>query len=240
MPSAPGAGTPSVVRPAAPPCPATPAGAGARVRVDDAVAHATVPPMTRLLLVRHGQSEWNALGRWQGQADPPLTDLGRAQARHAAEHLEPFDLLASSTLVRAAVTADEIGRFHGVESIERDPDLVERDAGEFSGLTREEIDERFPGYLDTGRWPDGWEDDEPLIVRTRRAMERLRLRCPDGTIVAVTHGGVIYALEAALGAPFERIGNLGGRWFHLDGDDWSLGERVHLLDSYEETVPDQL
>lgn len=226
--------------------------------------------MTDLLLVRHGQSEWNALGRWQGQADPPLTELGRAQARHAAVHLPDFDLLASSTLVRAATTADEIADVVGVDDIVRDADLVERDAGGFSGLTRAEIDERYPGYLDAGRWPEGWEHDEVMVVRLAAAIERLRATGAQ-TIVAVSHGGVIYALEAALGAEFERVANLGGRWFHFDagldaGDPdpvggsgngvgapvgssssgsglrsgWRLGERVHLLGADEETVPDQL
>ncbi len=214
------------------------------------------PPVTDLLLVRHGQSEWNALGRWQGQADPPLTELGRSQARHAAVHLPAFDLLASSTLVRAATTADEIADVVGVGDIVRDRDLIERDAGLFSGLTRAEIDDRFPGYLDEGRWPEGWEDDEVMVVRLAEAMERLRATGAQ-TIVAVSHGGVIYALERALGAEFERVANLGGRWFHHDGSDagngdvagdvapglsggWRLGERVHLLGADEETIPDQL
>jgi broad specificity phosphatase PhoE len=173
--------------------------------------------VTDLLLVRHGQSEWNAVGRWQGQADPPLTELGRAQARHAAVHLPDFDLLASSTLVRAATTADEIADVVGMSDIVRDADLVERDAGGFSGLTRAEIDERYPGYLDAGRWPEGWEHDEVMVVRLAAAIERLRATGAQ-TIVAVSHGGVIYALEAALGAEFERVANLGGRWFHFDAD----------------------
>jgi probable phosphoglycerate mutase len=230
--------------------------------------------VTDLLLVRHGQSEWNAVGRWQGQADPPLTELGRAQARHAAVHLPDFDLLASSTLVRAAATADEIADVVGVSGgdIVRDADLVERDAGGFSGLTRAEIDEHYPGYLDAGAWPEGWEHDEVMVVRLAAAIERLRATGAQ-TIVAVSHGGVIYALEAALGAEFERVGNLGGRWFHFDADagvidpvgaagnadagsdsspgdrsgpgaglssGWRLGERIHLLGTDEETVPDQL
>src|SRR3546814_20496214 len=61
--------------------------------------------MTRVLLVRHGQSEWNATGRWQGQADPPLTDLGRAQAHHAARSPGVFDAIVASDLQPAADTA---------------------------------------------------------------------------------------------------------------------------------------
>src|SRR3546814_20911924 len=61
--------------------------------------------MTRVLLVRHGQSAWNATGRWQGQADPPLTDLGRAQAHHADRSLRVVDAIVASDLQRAAATA---------------------------------------------------------------------------------------------------------------------------------------
>ena len=109
-----------------------------------------VPP-TRVLLVRHGQSEWNAEGRWQGQADPPLTDLGRLQAREAAGALGTVDAVWASDLQRAVETATVIADQLGVGPVVVDPDLRERDAGEFSGLTRPEIAARFPGYLDDGR-----------------------------------------------------------------------------------------
>ena len=62
--------------------------------------------MTKLLLVRHGQSEWNALGKWQGKADPPLTDFGRHQALLASKKLPDFSILASSDLKRAKATAE--------------------------------------------------------------------------------------------------------------------------------------
>ena len=80
-----------------------------------------------------------------------------------------------------------------------------------------------PGYLDEGRWPEGWEDDEVMVVRLAEAMERLRATGAQ-TIVAVSHGGVIYALERALGAEFQRVANLGGRWFHHDGSDAGNGD----------------
>lgn len=103
--------------------------------------------MTRVLLVRHGQSEWNADGRWQGQADPPLTDLGRAQAHHAARSLGVVDAIVSSDLQRAAETAAILAGELGVGPVVLDPDLRERDAGEWSGLTRSEIERDWPGYL---------------------------------------------------------------------------------------------
>lgn len=184
---------------------------------------------------------WNAAGRWQGKADPPLTDLGHTQARHAATALPAFDVLAASTLQRAHQTARRIAEHHGLDDITLDPRLMERDAGGFSGLTREDIDRQYPGYLDQGRWPEGWEDAADLVRRVRQALDALGADHPDATIVVVSHGGVIYALEGLFGLPHDRISNLGGRWFTRAADgDLSVGERVHLLDAAEETVPDQL
>ena len=194
-----------------------------------------------VLLVRHGQSEWNALGRWQGRADPPLTELGRVQARHAAAALPQVDLLASSTLQRARQTAAEISAILGITEVVTDAGFVERDAGAFSGLTKDEIEQQFPGYLQNGQRPAGWEDDDVLVDRVRRALEGLHHHRARGTVVTIAHGGVIYALEALFGIPHERIGNLGGRWFTSAPDGGlDIGERVHLLDAAEETVPDQL
>jgi probable phosphoglycerate mutase len=197
--------------------------------------------VTRFLIVRHGQSVWNAAGRWQGKADPPLTDLGHTQARHAASSLPAFDVLAASTLQRAHQTARRMAEHHGIGDITLDARLMERDAGGFSGLTREEIDQRYPGYLDEGRWPEGWEDATDLVRRVRSALDTLGADHPESTVVVVSHGGVIYALEALFGLPHDRIANLEARWFTRAADgDLSVGDRVHLLDSSEETVPDQL
>ena len=94
--------------------------------------------MTRLLLVRHGQSEWNALGKWQGQANPPLTDIGREQARQAGSVLGQFDAIFSSDLQRASETAVIISEILGIGPVVTDSDLQERCAVPWHGLTREE------------------------------------------------------------------------------------------------------
>jgi broad specificity phosphatase PhoE len=207
---------------------------------------------SRVLLVRHGQSEWNAAGRWQGQADPPLTDLGRAQAHHAARSIGAVDAIVASDLHRAAETAAIISAELGVGPVVVDPDLRERDAGEWSGLTRAEIDDRFPGYLqphpDEGeptswapRRPAGWEPDDELLRRALRGLERADGLAPGGEIVVVTHGGLIYTVEEHLGAGFARIANLEGRWVELEaGRPVRLGERVQLIDPAERTVPTQI
>ena len=199
--------------------------------------------MTKLLLVRHGQSEWNAMGRWQGKANPPLTDLGKEQALLAAKKLPDFSILASSDLVRARETAEIFAKAHDKDSndILIEPQVQERDAGEFSGLTRDEIDKRFPDYLAQKRWPSGWEPDDVLIKRLREGLGRIIASSTESdSIVVVTHGGCIYALESLLGEEYRRISNLGGRWFELIDDEFYLGERIQLLDPDEETYPDQI
>mgnify|MGYP003310454826 FL=1 len=199
--------------------------------------------MTKLLLVRHGQSEWNAMGRWQGKANPPLTDLGKEQALIAAKKLPDFSILASSDLVRARETPEIFAKAHDKDSndILIEPQVQERDAGEFSGLTRDEIDKKFPGYLAQNRWPSGWEPDDVLIKRLREGLGRIIASSTESdSIVVVTHGGCIYALESLLGEEYRRISNLGGRWFELIDNEFYLGERIQLLDPDEETYPDQI
>jgi probable phosphoglycerate mutase len=206
----------------------------------------------RLLFVRHGQSEWNALGRWQGQADPPLSDLGREQARLAAPAItaaatrsaSPVVGIVSSTLGRALETATIISDTINVFPLHLEVDLIERHAGEWSGLTRTEIDERFPGYLDNGTRPQGYEPDDLMLTRTLRAVDRIidRFSLIDGpaTVVVITHGGVIYTLESHLGAPFQRKPNLGARWFLVRDRALHLSTTVSLLDAESSTVPDLL
>ncbi|NIR42001.1 MAG: histidine phosphatase family protein [Actinobacteria bacterium] len=184
--------------------------------------------MLDVLIARHAQSVWNAQGRWQGQADPPLSESGRAQARAAARQCGGFDAIVASDLERAADTARILAETVGIGPVITDTAFRERHAGEFQGLTRTEIDERFPGHLDNGRWPPGWEPDESVRSRVLEGMARVREEVTVGQVLVVAHGGVIYSLEAHLGAPHERIPNLGGRWFHHLEDRWELGVRVQL------------
>ena len=224
--------------------------------------------MTRVLLIRHGQSEWNADGRWQGQADPPLTELGRHQAQHASRSLGVVDVIVTSDLQRASETAAIIGHEIGVGPVILDRDLRERQAGEWEGLTRAQIEREWPGYLGKPRpvetavrgdgpaaqataqaeqsthperRPPGWEPDEALVERGLEALGRIHAMVPDGTAIVVTHGGLVYALEGEMGAGFVRLPNLGGRWLELGPEGpVSLGERVLLVDPDEVTIPNQI
>ena len=194
--------------------------------------------MTQLLVVRHGQSEWNADGRWQGQEDPPLTDLGRSQAARAARAVGAIDAIFASPLDRSATTAAIISEELGIGPVITLPGLMERNAGVWQGLTRAEIEEDFPGYLAEGRRPPGWEPDDRVQERVLGAFDVIAAEHPYGSVLAVAHAGVIFSAEAALGAPWEKLANLGGRWFQPVDGRWVLGERVHLL--VEETIPDQI
>jgi broad specificity phosphatase PhoE len=199
-------------------------------------------PTTRALLLRHGQSEWNAVGRWQGQADPPLSDLGRRQAWEAARAIGVVDAIYASDLQRAAETAAIIAGEIGVGPVILDPDLRERDAGEYSGLTRAEIEERFPGYLDDHRRPPGWEPDEHLLARALRALARMARDVPGADVLVVTHGGLVYTIEGHLGTEFSRLANAEGRWVEIDSRTGRLrlGERILLADPDDLTVPGQI
>ncbi len=195
-----------------------------------------------ILLVRHGQSIWNADGRWQGQADPPLSPLGEAQAVAAAGAVPPVQRIYASTLQRAAHTAEIISAFVGVGPVIACPDLIERGAGEWSGLTRAEIDAQWPGYLASGDRPPGYEPDDALLARVERAVLHIAAAEPGESSLAVCHGGVIYVLEQQLGTTFDRIANLEGRWIHVSGRELRLGERVALADpdAVATPIPDLL
>ncbi len=194
--------------------------------------------MTRILLLRHGQSEWNAVGRWQGQANPPLSPLGRHQARRAAEHLPTFDVVVTSDLARANQTASILSDLAGLGDVHLEVGLRERAAGEWEGLDREQIERDWPGHLADGLRPPGFETDRALLGRTGAVLGRLVTQFTGSHVLAVCHGGVIRTHERDLGDHDSgRVPNLGGRWFEHDPEaGFSLGERVVLID-HDITAP---
>lgn len=150
--------------------------------------------MTTILLARHGETDWNRDGIWQGWADPPLNETGRAQAHALAEQLRttPFDAVYSSDLRRAEETAEIVAGPHGVPVV-ADPDLREIDIGSWSGLTLAEIEERFPH----GERPDG-ETREQHAARVLAAVTRIARVNLGRRILLVTHGGTMRALHGHL------------------------------------------
>jgi len=205
--------------------------------------------VTDLLLVRHGLSEWNVAGRWQGWADIPLAEVGEAQSREARPRVGELGLtgVVHSGMLRTERTAEVLAE--GLDlTIEVEPGLKEYDVGDWSGLTRPEIERRWPGALDAwfqGRLPatPGGESRESFTGRLLDAVRRVALTHPGGIVLCVTHGGAVGALQRVLSEngdrPGPRIANLSGRWIHVDweGEHFTvtLGDLVHLLPPARET-----
>jgi probable phosphoglycerate mutase len=145
--------------------------------------------MTTLLLVRHGETDWNAEGKLQGHTDRPLNDYGRQQARALADRLadEPIEAVYASDLARARETAEILGARLGLDVVV-DPDLREKNWGSWEGLTStERLDVVYEG-----------ETSEDHRDRTLRAVERIVGRHPGGRVVVVTHGGSLRRLQAVV------------------------------------------
>jgi len=197
---------------------------------------------TSVFIVRHGESTWNALRKWQGRADPPLSERGESQAKIAADALGvlgPLDGIVTSSLRRARRTGDLIAEATGIELVDPVVDLSERSAGLWEGLTRAEIDDRFAGFLESGERPDGYESDDAVVARVLAAIGALATAHQGRRLLVVSHGGVIHALERhtlAETGEWRRLDNLEGRWFdHADAAVQANGPRIHLLDTTAET-----
>jgi len=162
--------------------------------------------VTTILLARHGETDWNREGRYQGWADPSLNELGRQQARALSAQLrdEAVDAVYSSDLRRARETALIVAEPHGVPVV-ADPGLREVDVGSWSGLTRAQIEERFPGAAH-----HNGETREQHLARVVEAVARIARLHPRGRIVIVSHGGSLRALRRhAVDEPVHPIENCG-------------------------------
>jgi len=182
---------------------------------------------TRLLIVRHGRTAWNVNGRFQGQLDIPLDEVGQAQAGAAARRLakERPAAIYSSDLSRAWQTARAIHTAIITASqpsppppLMLDPRLRELHFGEWQGMTYTEIQERYPVALKAweAEWlntaPPGGETQAQLIERVQAVYQEIQAAYPDDTVMLVGHGGALQALLCqALGMPVERFWQL-----HLD------------------------
>lgn len=178
------------------------------------------PSATSLILVRHGESEWNAERRIQGHDDTSrLTSLGRAQARDVATALGGlgFDRLVASDLRRAYETATIIASTLQLE-LERDALLRERSFGAFEGHPGDELTREMTGHaaglvFDGDARPPGGESLRDVVARASGFLDRAREEWPGERVLVVTHGGMINALrlfnsgEPLEGQPWYRVGN---------------------------------
>lgn len=174
----------------------------------------TTENFTTIYFIRHGETVWNAEGRWQGWQDSPLTEKGEQQAAAAAEELRELGIthIYASDAGRAKRTAEIIG-----DTLTLRPWLVselrERYYGDFEGLTSQEISERFPGTMfdETRDRRDTWRPvkGETLVEVGARVLTFIRQAArkhPGGTIAAVTHAGVLRVLDGlSCGQPLEEI-----------------------------------
>ncbi|MCU0765629.1 MAG: histidine phosphatase family protein [Burkholderiaceae bacterium] len=154
--------------------------------------------VTTLLLIRHGETAWNAEHRIQGRLDVPLSTTGMWQAGRLAERLagEPLDAVVSSDLARAWMTAVPLAEAHGL-GVVAEPRLRERVFGIFEGRTLDEIAARHPEEFAAWRARDvdwrmpGGESGAELIARVLEAVREIAEAHVGSTVAVVTHGGVL-------------------------------------------------
>jgi broad specificity phosphatase PhoE len=164
--------------------------------------------VTTILLVRHGETDWNRERRWQGHADRPLNETGRTQAHALAELLaaDPPEAIWSSDLTRARETAEIVGARLGLP-VAFDERLREVDVGEWSGLTAAEAEERFPaGMRHRLAGGTGWEQGESYEEMAERVLAALHdiAALAYERVVVVTHGGAMRAVWLADGGAPEK------------------------------------
>lgn len=190
-----------------------------------------------MLLIRHGETEWNVAGRWQGSTDSPLTATGYEQAFQAATALGehgPFAGVWSSDLTRAAITGDLIAIELGLGDAHRHPGLREAGIGPWEGLTHAEIEQQWPGHLAAARRPPGAEDHDVVLGRVTRALGDIsREQSAGDRVVVVAHAGVLRMLRRAMQLPDVRYGNLSGYWLDTDrrSGQITIGSSLGLIGS---------
>lgn len=211
--------------------------------------------ITRLCLIRHGETTWNAERRLQGHTDIPLNAKGELQARQMAQALKnakiTFDVLYTSDLKRAADTADAIVQLFAVKA-QVDSTLRERHFGALQGLAISEAPllrpDIWPAHIsrDLDHELEGGESIQQLALRVQTFLDRIQKQYAGKTILVVSHGGtldMIYRIASKQSLSTERVAsvpNASLNWItHQQGDGWSVerwGDTRHLDGSTLENV----
>lgn len=158
---------------------------------------------TTIILIRHGETDWNASQRWQGQSDIPLNENGREQARKLASRLAdwPIDAIYSSDLKRAKETAKILGESMSIEPI-FEPAWRERNGGRFEGMTSQELNnldkQRLEKLRDKDWAPPGGESNSQVAQRVWDSFERIVDRHQGDVVAIVTHGGTMLTLMSMI------------------------------------------
>lgn len=201
---------------------------------------------SRVILIRHGETDWNAEGRIQGHLPIPLNERGLAQAEAISDRLAsvPFVALYSSDLLRARQTAEAIGRGSG-HDVRTDERLREWDLGILSGLMRTVAEELHPEAFGIfrNRIVDepvpGGESIRARFIRVTDAVREIAAAHAGETVIAVTHGGPLGdCYRRAVGAPLESkvkidLFNAGVNVLLIQGEDWQIeswGDVDHLAE----------
>ena len=157
----------------------------------------------KIFLVRHGETEWNRIGRFQGISDIPLNKKGKAQAQALAQALkdEPIDVVYSSPLIRAKETAKTIQYFHPSSFYFEDEGLKEMDLGDFEGMEATDWAKQYPEFRK--KWREspssiklpGGESLKEVQIRAVKTLERIiQNHSPETTLLICSHNFVIHAI----------------------------------------------
>jgi len=166
---------------------------------------------TEIILIRHGETEWNSQQRMQGHSNSDLSSVGQAQIQALGQRMKNvlFDLIYSSDSLRAIQTAEAITQFSGHE-LKIDLRLREKNLGVFEGLTSEEARERHPEVFRLFKTAgskyviDEGESTQQLQDRALEIVDEIRIKHPEERVLLVTHGGFIrVVMKHSLGLSLE-------------------------------------
>ncbi len=198
---------------------------------------------TEIILIRHGETEWNSQKRMQGHSNSNLSEVGRGQIQALGELMKnvSFDHIYSSDSLRARQTAEAITQYSG-HTLQFDQRIREKNLGVFEGLTSTEAKERHPEIYRLFKTAganyviDEGESTQQLLERALEFIEEIRLRHPQERVVMVTHGGVVrvlmkHALGLSIDAPTRFIIKNTGIFGLIWNENWlvtQMGGVSHL------------
>ena len=191
---------------------------------------------TEIILIRHGETEWNSQQRMQGHSNSDLSSVGQAQIQALGQWMKnvPFDLIYSSDSLRAKQTAEAITQFSGHE-LQFDQRLREKNLGVFEGLTSEEARERHPEVFRLFKTAgskyviDEGESTQQLQDRALEIVDEIRIKHPEEHVLLVTHGGFIrvvmkHSLGLSLETPTRFLINNTGVFRLVWEDKWIVSQ----------------
>ncbi|RDW15212.1 histidine phosphatase family protein [Oceanobacillus arenosus] len=193
--------------------------------------------MTTICLVRHGETDWNLLGKIQGKTDIPLNDTGRKQADECGAYLnaDDYDILISSPMKRAKETAEIINSYLNLPVIEM-ADFAERAFGDGEGLTLEERIKKYPD----GNYPNQ-EEREDFNNRVMTGIKKVCDAYPNERVLLVAHGAVIGMIlsnlsNGEIGSGKTKLMNACISNIHFEEDQWEIKDynQVRHLSSFAE------